>query len=265
MRIRRPFGLSSKIFSTNGRSRSRWQAIQRRLVCQYLRWCIQRGRIVAAIPEAVLAAELLPKEERVKLIVAVGTRRAAVRQPITPGRLALVQEGFRLGFRALHYPRIAYGDLIDVQPSQWAIDEVFPIEERQARASKFIRHFRRDRPLRQLDRRPDGRRRGLLRAPVRAELPGQRDVPGPRARRRDDPLRRLGPGQRDRADRRLDRSRRDRRRLGARLGRARGGRREAADGADRRPVRGGEGARVLPRAARSAICWWRFRTSAPPG
>ena len=60
--------------------------------------------------------------------------------------------------------------------------------------------------------------------------------------------------------------RRDRRRLGARLGRARGGRRrEAPDGPDRRPVRGDEGARVLPRAARRRACSSRFRTSAPPG
>ncbi len=40
-------------------------------------------------------------------------------------------------------------------------------------------------------------------------------------------------------------------RLGARLGRARGRRREAPDGADRRPVRGEEAHGVLPRAARA--------------
>ena len=33
------------------------------------------------------------------------------------------------------------------------------------------------RPLRQLDRRAHRRRRGLLRGPLRAELPGERDVP----------------------------------------------------------------------------------------
>ena len=43
---------------------------------------------------------------------------------------------------------------------------------------------RRDRPLRQLDRRADGRRRDLLRAQLRAELPGQRDVRRPGAARR---------------------------------------------------------------------------------
>ena len=65
---------------------------------------------------------------------------------------------------------------------------------------------------------------------------------GPRRRRRG--------RQRGRPDGRLDRARRDRRRLGAGLGRARRGRRgEAADGADRRPLRGVEGARVLPGAA----------------
>ena len=47
---------------------------------------------------------------------------------------------------------------------------------------------RRDRPLRQLDRRADGRRRGLLRGQLRAELPDQRDVPRARAPRAADPL-----------------------------------------------------------------------------
>ena len=70
--------------------------------------------------------------------------------------------------------------------------------------------------------------------------------------RGDGPRRRRRGRQRGRPDGRLDRARRDRRRLGAGLGRARRGRRrEAADGPDRRPLRGVEGARVLPRAART--------------
>ena len=47
----------------------------------------------------------------------------------------------------------------------------------------FDQRRRRDRPLRQLDRGADGRRRGLLRASLRAELPRQRDVRRARARR----------------------------------------------------------------------------------
>ena len=46
------------------------------------------------------------------------------------------------------------------------------------------------RPLRQLDRSADGRRRDLLRAGLRAELPDQRDVPGACSPRAADPLRR---------------------------------------------------------------------------
>ena len=110
---------------------------------------------------------------------------------------------------------------------------------------------RRDRPLRQLDRGADGGRRGLLRGPRTSRTASStRCASGSRAPRHGP--RRGGRGrQRGRADGRIDRPRRDRRRLGARLGRARGRRRlEAPDGADRRPVRGGEGARVLPRAAR---------------
>ena len=115
---------------------------------------------------------------------------------------------------------------------------------------------RRDRPLRQLDRRADRRRRGLLRGSLRAELPRQRDVRRPRPRRCDGPLRGGRGRQRRRPDGRVDRPRRDRRRLGARLRRARGGRRlEAPDRPDRRPVRGVEAARVLPRAARARACW----------
>ena len=124
----------------------------------------------------------------------------------------------------------------------------------------------RDRPLRQLDRRPDRRRRDLLRGALRAELPGQRDVRRPRPPIGDGPRGRRRGRQRGRALRRLHRSRRDRRRLGARLRRARlRGRLEAPQRADRRPVRGDEAARVLPRAARPRGCWSPSRISAPPG
>ena len=74
-----------------------------------------------------------------------------------------------------------------------------------------------DRALRQLDRRPHGRRRSLLRSALRAELPGQRDVHRPRARRSNDPLGRRRTGQPAAPVRLVDRPRRDRRRLGPRL------------------------------------------------
>ncbi len=110
---------------------------------------------------------------------------------------------------------------------------------------------RRHRPLRQLDRRPDGRRRGLLRASLRAELPRERDVHRLREDRLDGPRRRGRRRQPGRADGRVHGPRRDRRRLRPRLGGARRGRRvEAPLGPDRRPVRGVEARRVLPGAAR---------------
>ena len=106
------------------------------------------------------------------------------------------------------------------------------------------------RPLRQLDRRADRGRRGLLRAGLRAELPRERDVRGAGAARAPDPERRGRGGEPARAARRAHRSRRDRRRVGAReRGAVRGGLVQAPDGADRRPVRGVEARRVLPRAA----------------
>ena len=119
--------------------------------------------------------------------------------------------------------------------------------------SRYLFDWRRQghRPLRQLDRRADRRRRGLLRAGLRAELPRERDVRGPRAARAADPQRGGRRGQPARAARRAHRPRRHRRRVRAGERRAVGrGRVEAPDRADRRPVRGVEAGRVLPRAAR---------------
>ena len=107
------------------------------------------------------------------------------------------------------------------------------------------------RPLRQLDRRRDGRRRDLLRGPVRAELPRQRHVRRADRGRQADQERGGGRRQHGRAVRRAHGARRDRRRVGAGVRRAgRRGRRQAPDRADRRPVRGEEAARVLAGAAR---------------
>ena len=127
----------------------------------------------------------------------------------------------------------------------------------------FDRVGRRDRPLRQLDRGADGRRRGLLRGPLRAQLPGQRDVR--RARAPTTMVRSAAAGARQRVVL-----------MGASTGRdgiggasvlasarARGRRRrQAPQRPDRRPVRGVEAARVLPGAARPRACSSRCRTSA---
>ena len=107
------------------------------------------------------------------------------------------------------------------------------------------------RALRQLDRRPDGRRRALLRGQLRAELPRERHVPRADRDRAADPLGRRGGRQRRGALRRPHRPRRHRRRLGAGQRRARRRRRgQAPERPDRRPVRGEPAAGVLARAAR---------------
>jgi hypothetical protein len=114
---------------------------KRRVAWWYIKWCIRRGRIRAAIPEAAFAAEVLPNADRISLLLAVGTPKAASPPPIREVRRALIQAAFRLGFRALRGARISYGELVGVQTSQWAQDDNFPITERQKRFFKFIRHF----------------------------------------------------------------------------------------------------------------------------
>jgi hypothetical protein len=112
---------------------------KRRVAWWYIRWCIKRGRIRAAIPEAAFAAEVLPNVDRIDFLLAIGTRRAANPPPIPDGRRRLIEEAFSLGFRALHGGRIAYGEIIDAQAGQWATDD--DIQIRQDRFSAFIRHF----------------------------------------------------------------------------------------------------------------------------
>ena len=122
------------------------------------------------------------------------------------------------------------------------------------------------RPLRQLDRRADDRRRGLLRG-RRTSRTASSTRWRSGSRRATGSMRSAaaGVGNVRRPVRRLDRPRRDRRRVGARLRRARRGRRgQAPDGPGRRPVRGEEADRVLARAARARACSSRCRTSARP-
>jgi len=113
----------------------------RRIASWYISWCIRRGRILAAIPEAAFAAEVLPNVDRIDLILAIGTSKAANPPPIPEGRCALIQRALGIGFRVQRGARIAYGELVGVQRAQWASDDLIPVEERQERFSNFLRHF----------------------------------------------------------------------------------------------------------------------------
>jgi hypothetical protein len=83
----------------------------------------------------------MPNVDRVAFIAAVGTPKVTTLVTITDGRRALIQEAFRIGFRVLHGPRIAYGQLVGVQADQWASNGCFSLGDIQDRQSKFIRHF----------------------------------------------------------------------------------------------------------------------------
>lgn len=120
-------------------TRDRLLSKMRRIAWWYIRWCIRRGRIQAAIPEAAFAAEVIPNVDRIGFLLAIGTPRAANLPPIPDGRRRLIQEAFSSGFRVLHGGRIGYGEIVNVPSSQWAPDD--DIKERQKRFSDFIRHF----------------------------------------------------------------------------------------------------------------------------
>jgi signal transduction histidine kinase len=132
-----------KVFTTGWwpLSRDRMLSKKRRIAWCYVQRCVRLGRIRAAIPEAAFASEVLPNAERIDFLLAVGTPRAAIPPTIPDGRRALIKEAFGLGFTVLHAGRIGYGEIVGVSENQWARDERHSSEERQARFSRFIRHF----------------------------------------------------------------------------------------------------------------------------
>jgi hypothetical protein len=121
--------------------RARLKSMRDRACWWYLNWCIRRDRIIAAIPEPALKAEVLPNAQRVSALLAVGTSAAAMPPTIPPTRQEIIQAAFDTGFFVLRSPRIAWGALYPVPPERWAPDTLHSQSERQNRESVFVRHF----------------------------------------------------------------------------------------------------------------------------
>jgi hypothetical protein len=118
-----------------------WQDRWDRIALWYLSRCIKTGRIVAAIPEAALKAEALRNTDRVAHLLAAGTKKAATPPEIPQTRQIILDAAFKLGFRVLRCPRIAYGAAVPVPAENWALDEFHDQATRQDRGSAFVRHF----------------------------------------------------------------------------------------------------------------------------
>ncbi len=116
-----------------------WESRLRRLSWWYLRLSIRRGRIIAGIPEALLATEALSNKDRVALLLAVGT--PAPRPPVPAGRLEIIAEAFTVGFRVQRMPRIGHPPLVELSDADYLPDEIQSRDEREARTSAFTRHF----------------------------------------------------------------------------------------------------------------------------
>jgi hypothetical protein len=120
-------------------TRDRWKSKKQRVAWWYLARCIKTGRIVAGIPEALLATEALPKVSRVQLILAVGTK--APRPPIPQVRNELIAKALRLGFRVMGMPRIGHPSLYPVKRGDKAVDARYTLADRIQRSHQFGRHF----------------------------------------------------------------------------------------------------------------------------
>lgn len=103
----------------------------------YLNRCIRKGRIVAAIAELSLQAEVLPNEMRVALIVSAGRRPHGLVVP--PDRASLIQSALNMGFRILRNNRIAYAAVYPLTDADWAIDRRHNRKQRLDRESAINR------------------------------------------------------------------------------------------------------------------------------
>lgn len=120
-------------------TRDRWKSKKQRIAWMYLNRCISKGRIVAGIPEALLATEALQQVSRVQLLLAVGTR--ASRPPIPQVRIELIRKAMKLGFKVMGMPRIAHPPLYEPTEDERAYDVRHTLGQRIDRAHAFGRHF----------------------------------------------------------------------------------------------------------------------------
>lgn len=120
-------------------TRDRLKSKKQRIAWWYLSRCIRTGRIVAGIPEALLATEALQKVSRVQLILAVGTK--APRPPVPQGRIDLIEKALKLGFRVMGMPRIAHPPLYPVKPEEKAVYARHTMADQITRSHGFGRHF----------------------------------------------------------------------------------------------------------------------------
>jgi hypothetical protein len=130
--------LFSKLWPLN---RARLTSIRDRLCWWYVNWCVRSGRVIAAIPEGCLKAEIVPNVDRVALLFSIGTSAAKNLPAIPPIRQEIMRAAFDVGFVVLHSPRIGWGASVEIDRAQWAPDARFDIATRQERESQFVRRF----------------------------------------------------------------------------------------------------------------------------
>ncbi len=106
----------------------------------YLGICIQKRRIVPAIAEASLQAEVIPHVQRVASMLGAG--KYAVSPEIEKRRLETLGRIFRIGFKVLRTPRIAYGAMCSIPNDSWALDVLHSQAQRQLRYERFVQHFK---------------------------------------------------------------------------------------------------------------------------
>lgn len=111
-----------------------------------LREVLRSQEIEAFISESTLFVECLSFPDKLIYLSVAGTNNP--RPAPDPRRTAVFTDLATLGIKLLHAPLIGAEKFIN--DLDWAVDVVFPIEERQKRFNKFICNYPRHEPLKQI-------------------------------------------------------------------------------------------------------------------
>jgi hypothetical protein len=100
-------------------------------------------RIEGSISEGSLTLEALDRHVRIDVFFrewASDANSVGSAHP-SPIRVSIIGRAFQSGISVLHVPRVALASFVSVPAQSWASDAKYSVQDRQARASSFVRLY----------------------------------------------------------------------------------------------------------------------------
>jgi len=108
--------------------------------CKLLNNAITENKIFPFLSSASLSLEALSHSQRIdEFFREWATKSSGITIP-TPSdkRIEIVNKTLALGFKVLHVPRVALGEMVNIGKEFWAQDLLYDIRQRQERTTSFM-------------------------------------------------------------------------------------------------------------------------------